>query len=407
MSIFSKKIKWYWLIPTVLITAVITVMATFIPLTVHYRAKISEAYRAADLDTQTYAYVKELFETYYIGDLGTFDEDSATDSLIAAYVASTGDRYARYMNAEAYKEYLADYSGNFVGIGVQVVYDEVTPAIEIIMPMPDSPAEKEGLQAGDRIIAVGDLTVAADGYSATADAIKGEEGTSVTVTVKRGEETFDLTLVRATVKSLSVTGKMLSDGKTAFVRITGFDETTPVQFAQTVEALEATGAASFVFDLRGNPGGELESVLSVLDYILPKDSTLIRITDAGGEVTTRAATDDHTFDYPMAILINDSTASAAELFTSCLRDYDKAQVVGTTSFGKGCMQRLFPLPNGGGVTITFRMYSPPVGENYDGVGITPDLTVELSGEAATTHLLKLTEENDDQLRAAMKLLADN
>lgn len=405
MSFFKKKIKWYWLIPTVIITAVVAVMATFVPLTVYYRAQISEAYRASDVDQQTYAYVKELFETYYIGELDEFDEDGATDSLIASYVASTGDRYARYMNPEAYRAYLSDLSGNFVGIGVQVMYDEATPAIEVLMTMPDSPAEKGGIQAGDLIIAVEDKTVAADGYTATSDAIKGEEGTSVSLTVKRGEETFELSLVRASVQAISVTGKMLSDGKTGFVRISQFDTTTPDQFKETVEGLEVLGAEQFVFDLRENPGGELESVLSVLGYILPKDSTLIRITDAGGEVETRSATDEHTLDYPMAVLINEYTASAAELFTSCLRDYDKVEVVGVRSYGKGCMQRLFPLPNGGCVSITFRMYSPPIGENYDGVGINPDLTVELSEEAAATNLLKLTEENDDQLKAAVSLLS--
>ncbi len=407
MSLFSKKIKWYWLIPTVILTAVISVMATFLPLTVYYRARISEAYRTGDVDQQTYAYVKELFETYYIGELGEFDEGAATDSMIAAYVASTGDPYARYMNAEAYQSYLSEMAGNFVGIGVQVTYDALTPAIEVLMPMPDSPAERAGLQAGDLIVAVGDLTVADHGYTAAADAIKGEEGSSVDLTVKRGEETFELTLERAAVKSLSVTGKMLSDGQTGFIRITEFDGTTPEQFKEAVEGLEALGAERFVFDLRGNPGGELDSVLSVLGYILPKDSTLIRITDANGNEETRVAVDEHTLDYPMAVLINEYTASAAELFTSCLRDYDKVEIVGTKSYGKGCMQALFPLPNGGCVSITYRMYSPPIGDNYDGIGITPDRTVELSEEAAATNLLKLTEENDDQLKAALALLSGN
>lgn len=406
MSLFSKKIKWYTLIPTVLVTAVITVMATYLPLTVYYREQLSEAYRAGDVDYQTYAYVKELFETYYIGELGEFDENGATDSLIAAYVASTGDPYARYMNAETYAAYINDFSGNFVGIGVQVIYNEAESAIEVLLPMPDSPAEKAGIQPGDLITAVDDLTVAKDGYAAASEAIKGEEGSTVTLTVKRGDQTFKQSLERAAVTSHSVIGELLSDSKTGLIRIFEFDGTTPEQFASAVESLEAEGADRFIFDLRDNPGGELESVLSVLDYILPKDSLLIRISDVTGEVERRSAADEHTLDYPMAVLINDYTASAAELFTSCLRDYNKAEVVGVKSYGKGCMQRLFPLPNGGCVSITYRMYSPPIGENYDGVGITPDLSVELSEEAKSVHLLKLTEENDDQLKAAKELLAD-
>lgn len=406
MSFFSKKIRWVWLLPTILITVAVTVMATFIPLTVYYRAQMSKAYASSDLDTETYAYVKQLFETYYIGELGEFDEKGATDSLIAAYVASTGDKYARYMNPEAYQAEIADMSGNFVGIGIFVVYDDTVPAIEVLTTMPDSPAEKGGLTAGDLIVSVDGLTVAEHGYTAVADAIKGVEGSEVTLQVKRGDEMFDLTFTRAPVTSKSVFASMASDGKTGVIRIIEFNQTTPEQFIEAVESLEAEGAERFVFDMRDNPGGELESVLSVLGYILPKDSTLIRIIDAGGEVTTREATDEHTLDCPMAVLINQNTASAAELFTSCLRDYDKAEIVGVKSYGKGCMQRFFPLPNGGCVSITFRMYSPPIGENYDGIGITPDLTVELSEEAASTNLFKLTEENDDQLKAALKLLAD-
>lgn len=406
MSFFKKRIRWIWILPIVLITVAITVMATFIPLTVYYRAQVADAYQATDIDVQTYAYVKQLFETYYIGELGEFDEEGVSDSLIAAYVASTGDKYARYMNPETYQAELADMSGNFVGIGILAAYEETLPAVEVLATMPDSPAEKSGMTAGDLIIAVDQLTVAEDGYNAVTDAIKGIEGTEVAISVKRGDQLLELTLTRAPVTSKSVYASMASDGKTGVVRILEFNQTTPTQFSEAIESLEAEGAERFVFDMRDNPGGELESVLSVLGYILPKDSTLIRITDADGKEETRAATDEHTLDCPMAVLINENTASAAELFTSCLRDYDKVEIVGVRSYGKGCMQRYFPLPNGGCVSITFRMYSPPVGENYDGVGITPDLTVELSEQAAGTNLFKLTEENDDQLKAALELLSD-
>ncbi len=404
MSFIRKKIAWYWLLPAIIITAAVTVMATYIPMKVYYKTQISEAYRSGGVDNQTYAYVKELFETYYIGEVGEFDEDGATDSLIAAYVASTGDKYARYMNPEAYREYMTSMTGSFVGIGIQVIYDEAAQAMEVILVMPDSPAEKAGISAGDLIVAVDGNTVAEAGYLAVADTIRGEEGTSVSLRLQREEQILELTVVRAPVTSLSVIGSMASDGMTGIIRILQFDDTTPGQFSAAVEQLQNQGSERFVFDLRDNPGGELESVLSVLGYILPKDSLLIRIVDANGEETTRSTADEHVLDCPMAVLINGNTASAAELFTSCLRDYDAAKIIGVTSYGKGCMQRLFQLPNGGAVTITIRMYNPPIGENYEGIGITPDLTVSLSEEAASLNLFKLTEENDDQLKAALQLL---
>lgn len=288
-----------------------------------------------------------------------------------------------------------------MGIGVQVTYDVESESIEILVVMPDSPAEQLGLLPGDRITAVNGVRVAESGYDAAANAIKGEAGTEVSLTILRDGREEEMKALRAHVTALTVTASMLSDQKTGVIRITEFNATTPAQFNAAVDQLLASGAERLVYDLRGNPGGQLDSVLSVLDRLLPKDSLLIRITDAAGNEETRCATDEQRLDLPMAVLINSSTASAAELFTSCLRDYELITVVGEKSYGKGCMQYIYSLPNGGAVSLTTRMYSPPYSDNYDGEGIVPDVEIALSEEAAQINLWKLTEENDDQLRAAL------
>ena len=293
-----------------------------------------------------------------------------------------------------------------MGIGVQVIYHEETGGIEIMMIMPDSPAEELELQPGDVIVGVENLRVEKDGYEALFNAITGEAGTKVNLTILRDGKELHMTATRAHVKTLSVTYKLLSDEKTGVIRITEFNATTPTQFMDAVDALQEAGATRLIYDLRNNLGGQLNSVLSVLSYLLPKGSALIRVADAqGNEVTYYDEEEiDHSVDCPMAVLTNGNTASAAELFTACLRDYEKAIIVGELTYGKGCMQYMYTLPNGGALSLTTRMYSPPLGDNYDGVGITPDIAVSLSAEAAKLNPLKLTEENDDQLKAAISAL---
>ena len=412
MSFMNKKIAWYWMPLAVFLAVLITFMSTYVGMKVQMHQAGNNPYLNGDLyQDPTFSYVRDLVEGNYIGEVPEFDASAATDRLIEEYIASLGDPYARYMNPEEYKAYNSSVQGDLVGIGVQVAYDITSLSIEVLLVMPNSPAESIGLVPGDLIVAVNGVKVAEIGYNAAADAIKGEAGTEVTLTVRRkadGKE-VDITTQRAHVTALSVAYQMLSDGHTGLIRIFEFNATTYPQFSAAVTDLQKQGADRLIFDLRNNPGGQLDSVLSVLSYILPKGSLLIRINDAKGNEETYSDTEetDHTLDCPMAVLINGNTASAAELFTSCLRDYEKITIVGEKSFGKGCMQYVYSLPNGGALTLTTRMYSPPKGENYDGKGITPHITASLSEAAAEVHLLKLTEETDDQLKAAIRSFADS
>lgn len=409
MSFFTKKIAWSWIPLAVALTVLITFMSTYVVMRTEAHEQQNDAIISTTLsEDPTLAMVKQLFEMNYIGELPEIDDSLTLDAMIEAYVAAVGDRYARYMNPEEYSAYVSSMQGDLVGIGVQVIYHEETNGIEIMLVMPDSPAEALGLQTGDLIVGVEKLRCETDGYEALVNAIAGEAGTDVLLVIRRDGVEMEMTATRAHVTSLSVTYKMLSDDHTGLIRISEFNATTPSQFKEAVNALQSAGADRLIFDMRNNPGGQLDSVLSVLSYLLPKDSVLIRVNDAQGNEVTYSDTEeeDHTVDCPMAVLINGNTASAAELFTSCLRDYGKVTVVGELSYGKGCMQFMYSLPNGGALSLTTRMYSPPSGENYDGIGITPDITVSLSEEAAKLNPLKLTEETDDQLKAAIDSFDD-
>lgn len=407
MSFLNKKIAQGWMLLIVALAVLITFMSTYVVMKVDAHQDQNAAYQeAVQADDPTLAMVKQLFEMNYIGELPEIDTSLSLDAMINAYVAATGDRYARYMNPQEFAEYASSMQGDLVGIGVQVIYHEETGGIEIMMIMPDSPAEELELQPGDVIVGVENLRVEKDGYEALFNAITGEAGTKVNLTILRDGKELQMTATRAHVKTLSVTYKLLSDEKTGVIRITEFNATTPTQFMDAVDALQEAGATRLIYDLRNNLGGQLNSVLSVLSYLLPKGSALIRVADAqGNEVTYYDEEEiDHSVDCPMAVLTNGNTASAAELFTACLRDYEKAIIVGELTYGKGCMQYMYTLPNGGALSLTTRMYSPPLGDNYDGVGITPDIAVSLSAEAAKLNPLKLTEENDDQLKAAISAL---
>lgn len=394
----------------VLLSCLVTFMTTYnVMQNAHRRevARLAEQYAAVDNTDATMKYIMDLVGAYYYGDTPdwTVDRDG-NDLLYRAYVNALDDDYAAYMSPEEYNSWNESMSGNLVGIGVIVVYTNADKTMTVTLVFPDSPAEKAGLRPGDVILSIEGKTVSDMEYDDAVNSIKGEEGSTFCLTYKRDGKEITAELTRAAVTTQSVIGRMAKDSSIGIVTILQFDQTTPGQFKAAVDKLISDGAAGLVFDVRDNPGGDLESVLSTLSYILPKGSTLIKIISKDGEVQTREADDEHTIDLPMAVLTNKSTASAAELFTSCLRDYGKVKTVGTTTYGKGCMQSIFVLPNKGALKLTTKMYNPPIGESYHGIGIVPDILVEMSDENASKHLLLIDEQDDNQLQTAISALHD-
>ena len=352
------------------------------------------------------AEVDSLYRNNYIGEL---DDDALIDGAIAGYVAGTGDDYAAYYNTEAFETFLSDIEGEVAGIGVTVIYNTDYKAIEVISVVPDSPALEAGVMPGDLIVYVGEEKEAVSeiGYYPSINKLKGEVGTHAVFTAFRGDnysEAVEFDIVREVVESVSVMYHVYDlDDKIGIIKISEFDANTPVQFVSAVEDLQSKGCEKLVIDLRYNPGGELSSIVTTLDYILPEGPIVRIIDDDGNEVQTyySEATE---LDMPMSVLVNGSTASAAELFTSAVRDYDKATIVGTTTYGKGCMQTTVPLSDYSAVSITYRMYNPPFSDNYHGVGIVPDIEVELDESLSGKNIYKITDEEDNQLTEAVKAL---
>lgn len=350
--------------------------------------------------------VDSLYRNYYIGEL---DDDALIDGVIAGYVEGTGDDYAAYYNTESFEVFMSDLEGEVAGIGVTVIYNTDYKSIEVISVVDNSPALDAGIQPGDLIVYVGEEKEAVSeiGYYPAINKLKGTVGTHAVFTVFRGEgysESIDFDIVREVVDAQSVMHHVYAlDDRIGIIKISEFDGNTPVQFVAAVEDLQSKGCEKLVIDLRYNPGGELNSIVTTLDYILP-EGPIVRIMDADGNEVKTYYSEATELNMPMSVLVNGSTASAAELFTSAVRDYNKAAIVGTTTYGKGCMQTTVPLSDNSAVSITYRMYNPPFSDNYHGVGIVPDIEVELDESLFGKNIYKITDEEDNQLTEAVNAL---
>ena len=402
----SKKIP---LVLSIMLSIILTILAilitfqvTYMSLTGKYSQKLNDVMISQNIYSKL-AEIENYYENLYIGEL---DEEKVTDNVMRGYIYGTGDKHGTYLNSDQLKEYMSDVGGTGVGIGVMVTYDSDRAALEIITVMPDSPSLAAGLEVGDYITAVDGVSVYDTGYYGAVANVKGEAGTPVKLDVYRivnGEYTeLEFEIKRANITYISVMSHMNEDGTTGIVKILSFDLNTPEQFITAVEDLISQGAERFVFDVRNNSGGELRSIHAILDYLVPEGPT-IRIIDKEGNEETMTS-DARQLDMPMVVLINSRTASAAELFAAALRDYQKADLIGVTTYGKGTMQTVIPLADNTALVISYRMYAPPFSDNYDGVGITPDLEIELSESAAEQNSYKIADADDNQLIAAINSL---
>lgn len=363
------------------------------------------------------------------------DDEQIYSSLIHGFTGIAGDRYAEYYSAENFEKLTAENSGDSQGIGITVIFDADTGYIQVLTVLPGSPAEKAGLMPDDRIthIGIGEnaVSTAELGYTEAVNRLQGKAGTEAEFTVKRGEseERIEFKVLREHFESQSVMYHVCNTDnkvKVGLVKLTQFDLTTPGQFCEAMDALIDAGCNEFIFDVRYNGGGDLASITAVLSYMLNSNDVLIKTKDReGNETVTKVAAVNYSSTSPYsacnvkeediakyrtyvegksAVLVNGNTASAAELFTIGLKDYGISVIVGTKTYGKGSMQSIIPLVNygsSGALKLTTKMYFPPISDGYDGKGITPDVTVELDETLTNKNIYKITDEEDNQLQAAI------
>ena len=338
------------------------------------------------------------------------DDELRDENIARAYAQAlrdAGDNYARYYTAEEYEQNQKQVSGGGGGLGISLINDD--NRVYVYNVIHGSPAYVAGMRPGDVITAVSDasgaeLASAADGYEKMYEAMKTETGDTLTLSLLRGEEMLSVQVTSAEYSVESVWVEYAGD--TAIVRITAFNGDTDERFIEIIDELESNESVTgVVFDVRNNGGGLLTTVVNMLDRLLP-EGVIVTQTDKDGNVTAEYKSDDVKFSKPMCVLVNGSTASAAELFSCALRDYDKAELVGTPTYGKGCVQTTYVLSDGSAICFTTAMYNPPSSGNYDGVPLQPDETVELT-EEQTIAFYSLTADTDPQLAAAISKVSVN
>ena len=340
--------------------------------------------------------LQNIIDRYFL-----FDEDmtKVEDGIYAGMMNGLGDPYTVYYTKEEYKALNEDTEGKYSGIGAVVSQNPNTKIITIVKIFDNSPANDAGLQVGDIIHKIdGEEVAGTDMDILVKTKIRGEEGTSFKMTVLRGDDRkeVELDLTRRSIEVETVAGKML-DNNIGYIAVSQFDAVTSEQFKSNIESLQSQGMTKLIVDLRGNPGGLLDQVVDMLDYILP-DGLVLYTEDKYGEREEYYSDGSHELKIPMVVLVNENSASASEVFTATFRDFEWGTVVGKTTFGKGIVQNVLPLGDGTAVKITTQHYYPPSGYDLHKVGIKPDLEVDLNEGA------KIGTDSDNQLSAAIDIL---
>ncbi len=328
------------------------------------------------------------------------DRRNLVDGAINGMVNSLGDPHSIYLAPKLYSQLRAETSGSFGGIGVYMGFKN--GGVQIVNVIPDGPGQKAGLQAGDEILEVDGLSVKEISPSEVALKIRGEIDTPVELLIHReGVEDTIYNLIRENIHMRTVAGKMIDD-RLAYIKISNFSENTGDEFKKTLANLEREGMKGFILDMRQNPGGVITSCIEVAQEIVPAGTvTSVIKRDGSKEVYT---SDLAAARFPIVVLLDGNSASAAELLSGALQDTKAAIVVGETSYGKGSVQTLIPMAHNDGLKLTIARYYTPNGKCIDGVGISPDVEIKSPPTPHPMYDLKLDTQDDPQLTKAEELL---
>ncbi len=334
--------------------------------------------------------IQSIIRQYFL-----FDEDGkqVEEYIYKGLMAGLDDPYSVYYTEEEFNDLMEDTTGEYCGIGAMVTKNMVTGMVSIAKVFKGSPAEEAGLKNGDVFYQVGDVEVTADLDLdiLVKQHVKGEEGTTVHLKMFRPsiDDYIEADVVRRQIEVPTVEYEMKAENL-GYIMVTQFDDVTTEQFKAAISDLESQGMEGLLIDLRGNPGGVLDTAVDMLDYMLPDDlgqyskeegknqgkTLIVSTADRNEQGEKYYCEDGHSVDIPVVILMDGNSASASEVFAGAMRDYDRADLVGTTSFGKGIVQSLLPLGDGSAVKLTTAHYYSPSGFDLHGVGLEPDVEVE-------------------------------
>lgn len=363
------------------------------------KAQAAQAEVPYDRIVNKLTFLKNLVDDYY---LNKVDTSAYEEGIYKGFMSTLKDPYSTYYTKKEFDDLQESSSGVYCGIGAYVTQDIKTGIITIVKPFKNGPAYKVGVLPGDVIYKIENKDVSGEDLTEVVSKMKGLKGTTVKVTIVRKgkQKPIEFSIVRKEIEVPTIEYKML-DNKIGYIIISEFDEITVSQFVSAVDKLEKDGMKGLVVDLRNNPGGLLDSVVKMLDRLLPK-GLIVYTEDKNGKREVENAKDDIKLKVPMTVLINGNSASASEIFAGAVQDYKIGTLVGTTSYGKGIVQKVIPLSDGTAVKLTISKYYTPNGRNIHGTGIKPDVEVELSDKL--TQKTEIPQDKDNQLQKAISVL---
>jgi len=328
------------------------------------------------------------------------DQSGMMDSAINGVLQSL-DPYSAYMSPELFKEMQTDTSGEFGGLGIEIGME--SGVVKVISPIDDTPAANAGIKAGDYIVKIGKEQVQGKSLMEAVKLMRGPVGTSINLTIRRKnvKKPLEFIITRKIIEIKSVSSKAVSKKKNiAYIRLKSFNENSDDQLLKSIKKFEKNKKIKgYVIDLRNNPGGLLTKAINITDFFLD-DGEIVSTKGRKVSETRKffAKRGDEVKGKPIVILINNGSASAAEIFAGALKDHKRAIILGENSYGKGSVQSIIPLRNGGGMRLTISKYYLPSGKSISEVGVTPDIVVEETGDE-----FKINSEKDNQLNYAIKL----
>lgn len=345
----------------------------------------------SEMSAKKMTLMEQLVDAYYFGKI---DKSKMTEGTYKGLIEGLDDPYSEYFTKEEYKDLQQESSGKYVGIGALVTQDDKNGIISIVKVLDKSPAKKAGLKKDDIIAQVDGKDVTGKELTKVVSKMKGKEDTKVTLKIldPKTAKYKTVTLVRKSVDSPSVDSKIIDKkNNIGYIAISEFDQNTAEQFEKHIKKLKKQKVKGIIFDLRYNPGGLYDTVVKMLDDILP-EGVVVFTKDKNGD-REEEKSDAKCLKLPMVVLQNEGSASAAEIFSGAIQDFKAGTIVGTKSYGKGVVQNTFPFSDGSALKLTIKKYYTPSGKNINGKGITPDVKVE--NDAKT----------DKQLNVAKSILA--
>ncbi len=347
--------------------------------------------------------VKDILDGKYYEDV---NKNNLIEGAISGMTHSLNDPYTVYFSKEQMQQFNEKTEGSYVGIGINVVMDN-SGVLNVVEAFENSPAKKAGIKQGDKIIKVdGEDVTAIKDEDMIIKLIRGKENTNVGITVYRpsAEKSIDFEVLRRKIKTVNITREMLP-GNIGYIKIVMFDSDVADYFNKYVDELLGEGMKGLLIDLRDNPGGSYEQVVSIADRLLPEG--LIVYTEDKQKVREEKKSDSKDLKVPIALLVNGNSASASEVLSGALKDHKKGVLIGTKTFGKGLVQEIYQLEDGSGLKVTVARYFTPSGKCIQGIGISPDIEVQVPDEYKDKAVSEIPREDDVQFKKAVEYLEEN